>query len=122
MQVFGMTPEERSRNGDADVVSWRMITSGMPVIASDGTRVGYVTHVLGDPGEDIFDGVGFRHHLWTSPRMAPASMVARITERAVYLSVPAAEAEQCAPYQEEHVFRIGNTGFFRHREGWREDK
>jgi hypothetical protein len=104
---------------DADVVSWRMIATGMPVIASDGTHVGRVTHALGDPEQDIFDGVGFKQHLWSSPRMAPAAMVARITESAVHLSIPAAQAEQCPAYQEEQVFRIGTTGFFRHREGWR---
>jgi hypothetical protein len=117
-------PDDRKRtphpNDDADIVSWRMIATGMPVIASDGTQVGHVTHVLGDPEEDIFDGVGFRHHLWTSPRMAPAAMIGRITEGAVHLNISAAQAEQCAAYQEEHVFRIGNTGFFRHRDGWRE--
>jgi hypothetical protein len=107
------------RNDDADSVSWRMIATGMPVVASDGTHVGHVTHALGDPDRDIFDGVGFRHHLWSSPRMAPAAMVARITASAVHLSIPATQAEQCAAYEEEHVFRIGNTGFFRHREGWR---
>jgi len=105
---------------DTDIVSWRMIATGMPVVAADGTRIGYVTHVLGDPDSDIFDGVGFRHHLWTSHRMAPAAMVARITERALHLSISAADAEQCAAYQEEHVFRVGKTGFFRHRDGWRE--
>jgi hypothetical protein len=99
-----------------------MITAGMPVVASDGTLVGHVTHVLGDPSEDIFDGVGFRHHLWTSPRIAPARVVARITGQAVQLSISSTEVERCVPYQEEHVFRIGNTGFFRHREGWREDE
>lgn len=108
------------RGDDTERVSWRVIEPGTPVLALDGTPVGHVTHVLGDPDEDIFDGVGFRHHLWTSPRMAPAAMVVRITARAVQLNISAADAEQCASYQEEHVFRIGNTGFFRHREGWRE--
>jgi hypothetical protein len=116
-------PDDRDRpphrNDDADTVSWRMIATGMPVVASDGTQVGHVTHALGDPDRDIFDGVGFRHHLWSSPRMAPAAMVTRITESAVHLSIPATETDRCVAYQEEHVFRIGNTGFFRHREGWR---
>lgn len=116
-------PDNRTRplggGDDADSVSWRMIAAGMPVVASDGAEVGHVTHALGDPDQDIFDGVGFRHHLWSSPRMAPAAAVARITASAVHLSITAAQAEQCPPYEEEHVFKIGNTGFFRHREGWR---
>lgn len=111
---------DRPRPGDdTDGVSWRMIAAGMPVVASDGTQVGRVTHALGDPDRDIFDGVGFRHHLWSSPRMAPARLVGRITESAVHLTITAAQAEQCPAYEEEHVFKIGNTGFFRHREGWR---
>jgi hypothetical protein len=115
------TPKQPpNRDSDDDVVSWRMIATGMAVIASDGTEVGHVTHALGDPDRDIFHGVGFRHHLWSSPRMASAAQVARITERAVYLNIPGSGAEQCPPYEEEHVFRIGNTGFFRRREGWRE--
>ena len=112
-------PPANSDNSD-DVVSWRMIATGMPVLAADGTSIGHVTHALGDPERDIFHGVGFRHRLWSSPRMASAALVARITEHAVQLSISAAQAEQCPAYQEEHVFRIGNTGFFRHREGWRE--
>lgn len=106
-------------DAEADSVSWLMIATGMPVVASDGVQVGHVTHALGDPDRDIFDGVGFRHHLWSSSRMAPAAVVARITESAVHLSITAAQAEQCPAYEEEHVFKIGNTGFFRHREGWR---
>ncbi|HEV2359080.1 MAG TPA: hypothetical protein VGZ23_15920 [bacterium] len=107
------------RDNGTEEVSWRLIESGMAVLASDGTPIGHVTHVLGDPDRDIFDGVGFRHHLWTTHRMASAAMVARITERAVSLRISAAEAEQCPAYQEEQVYRIGTTGFFRHHPGWR---
>jgi hypothetical protein len=64
--------------------------------------------------------VGFRHHLWTANRMASAAMVARITRRAVSLRVSAAEAEQCRAYEEEHVYRIGETGLLGRYEGWRE--
>jgi hypothetical protein len=53
--------------------------------------------------------------------MAAAAIVDRITERAVSLRISAAEAEVCPPYQEEHVYRIGNTGIFGRRPGWREE-
>lgn len=106
---------------DSEEVSWQFIAPGTPVLASDGTPIGRVTHVLGDPERDIFDAVGFRHHLWTTNRMAPAATVARITERAVSLRISAAEAEHCPPYQEEQVYRIGNTGLFRRQPGWREE-
>ncbi len=101
-------------------VSWRLIDAGMPVRASDETLVGHVTHVLGDSDGDIFDGVGFRKGLFGSHRMAPFSMIARITNRAVYLKVTADQADACPSYQEEHVYRVGTTGFFRHRQGWRD--
>ncbi len=117
-------PDERDRAPRPDEeteVSWRLIATGMPVVASDGAEVGRVTHLLGDPAGDIFDGVGFRHRLWTTHRMAPARMVARITERAVYLNISAADAERCPAYQEEHVYRIGKTGFFGRGSGWRRD-
>lgn len=105
---------------DADEVSWKLIEPGMVVLASDGTAIGHVTHVLGDPNLDIFDGVGFRHHMWTAHRMVPAAMIAHITAQAVSLHITAAEAEQCPAYQDEHVYRVGETGFFRHHTGWRE--
>jgi hypothetical protein len=105
--------------GEEYEVSWRLIAPGMPVFGADGTPLGHVTHALGDPGRDIFDGVGFRHHLWTAHRMAPAAQVARITTRAVYLGVSGSAAEAGPAYQEEHVYRIGQTGFFRHHPGWR---
>ena len=109
-----------ARDDGSDEVSWRVIEPGLPVITSDGTRIGRVTHVLGDPERDIFDGVGFRRHVWTSHRMVPAGMITRITERAVYLGVSATKAEGCPAYEEVHVYRIGQTGFFRHHAGWQE--
>ena len=121
VRVVADRESDPANDNGTEEVSWRLIAPGTTVLASDGTPIGRVTHVLGDPQRDIFDGVGFRHHLWTTNRMAPAAMVARITERAVSLRISAAEAEQCAPYQEEHVYRIGNTGLFGRRPGWREE-
>lgn len=108
------------RDDDTEV-SWKVIEPGTPVHAADGTPVGHVTHVLGDPERDIFHGVGFRHHLWTAHRMASATAIGRITERRISLRLSTAEVERCPAYQEEQVYRIGTTGFFRHREGWRKN-
>ncbi|HKV46083.1 MAG TPA: DUF2171 domain-containing protein, partial [bacterium] len=94
-------------------------SAGMPVIASDGTLVGHVTHVLGDSGRDIFDGVSFRRHLLGPHRMVSYAMIGRITDRAVYLNVATPAAEACPAYQEEQVYQIGQTGLFRHHLGWR---
>jgi len=78
---------------EEDEVSWRLIARVMPVIAADGMAVGRVTHTLGDPDHDIFDGVAFRRNLWSPLRMAAAAQIARVTTRAVHLSVPAAVVE-----------------------------
>ena len=101
-------------------VSWKVVGPGTPVRSSDGTVVGEVTHVLGDPDEDIFDGVGFRRGFFGAHRMASWKRIERITDRAVYLNIDAAQAEQAPAYQEEHIYMVGVTGFFRHHPGWRE--
>ena len=108
---------DRPRPGDdTDGVSWRMIAAGMPVVASDGTQVGRVTHALGDPDRDIFDGVGFRHHLWSSPRMAPAGLVGRITESAVHLTITNFE-NQCRTGRRDLIQTVGAVDHERHRLG-----
>jgi hypothetical protein len=75
-------------NDDADIVFCRMVAIRTPIVASDGTQVGHVTHALGEPDRDIFDSLGFQHHLCSPPWMAPAAVVARITERVVPLTIP----------------------------------
>ena len=101
-------------------ISWRAVRSGMPVQAADGTPVGRVIHVLGDPEEDIFDGVGVHVREREPYRMVSWRQVERMTERAVYLRISVVEVEQAPLYQEEHVYQLGVTGFFRHHLGWRE--
>ncbi|MBV8194743.1 MAG: DUF2171 domain-containing protein [Candidatus Dormibacteraeota bacterium] len=79
---------------DEEVVSWLAAPQHAPVIASDGHEVGRVVDAAGLKSDDIFHGIVFqptgisRKHV-----LAPASDVARITNRAVYLSVDAATAE-----------------------------
>lgn len=37
--------------------SWLVAHAGLPVVAADDVEVGRVLHVLGDEGEDVFDGI-----------------------------------------------------------------
>lgn len=37
--------------------SWLAAQRGLPVVSAEGDDVGEVLHILGDPGEDIFDGL-----------------------------------------------------------------
>jgi len=41
----------------ADPVAWTFVERGWAVVASDGSEIGKVDQVLGDPEADIFDGL-----------------------------------------------------------------
>jgi hypothetical protein len=73
-------------------MSYMTLEPGTRVVASDGTPVGTVAHVLADADADIFDGIvvsAGRRHLFVD-----APQVERITDRAVTLTVDAAAAER----------------------------
>ena len=100
-------------------VSWLAVAAHTPVIASDGTEVGHVVEVAGLPEEDIFHGIVFqrgrRNHL------APAADVARITDRAVHLSVDSATAEVYEEFHQLHVSKLGLRGIFNWKHlGWKD--
>jgi hypothetical protein len=107
-----------------DEVSWRDITLHSPVVSSDGQQVGEVVEVAALDQEDIFHGVVFKssrvavqHHL------APAADIARITAKAVSLSVDAAAAANYPEFQEMHIERVGLKGLWRWKHyGWKGSK
>jgi hypothetical protein len=65
--------------------------------------------------EDIFHGIVFHHHVLGRTYLAPAADVARITDRAAYLSVPAATAEGYEEFHEMKVRHLGLRGIL----GWK---
>ena len=73
-------------------MSYLTLEPGTRVVASDGTPVGSVEHVLADADADIFDGLvisaGPRHSF------VDATQVAEIAEGAVTLALDAAAAER----------------------------
>jgi hypothetical protein len=81
---------------DGHAVHYTAVTRGTPVYGSDEVEVGKVVEVLDNYREHIFDGVVME----TSDgvhRFVDAPEVARTAERAVTLTITAAEAEQLPP-------------------------
>jgi uncharacterized protein YrrD len=76
-------------------MSYLTLEEGTPVLASDGTEVGAVEHVLADPEADIFDGLVIATRLGPGGhRFVDAAQVAAIAEQAVTLAMPAAEVQR----------------------------
>jgi hypothetical protein len=107
--------------GDDTPVSWLDVRAHEPVIAADGTQVGTVVEVAALAEEDIFHGIVFEHHARGAHLLAPASDVARITERAVHLSVDSGAAAAYEPFHPLHVKSLGLRGVFRWKHlGWKD--
>ena len=107
--------------GDDAPVSWLDIRAHEPVIAADGTQVGTVVEVAALAEEDIFHGIVFEHHARGAHLLAPASDVARITERAVHLSVDRGAAAAYEPFHPLHVKSLGLRGVFHWKHlGWKD--
>ncbi|HEX7254869.1 MAG TPA: PRC-barrel domain-containing protein [Gaiellaceae bacterium] len=85
-----------------DPVSWLLIEPGWKVVAADGTEVGRVEEVVGDPEKDIFSGIAISSGLLTGllakPKFVPAERIRLITEGEIELDVPA----QAIDHLEEH--------------------
>jgi uncharacterized protein YrrD len=73
-------------------ISWKVLEAGAPVRSREGEEVGKVTHVLGDPDADIFDGLVVRAGL--AHRFADATQVDSIYEDGVVLTLDAAACER----------------------------
>ncbi|MCW2996018.1 MAG: hypothetical protein JWQ18_3513 [Conexibacter sp.] len=74
--------------------SYLTLTDGTDVLASDGTTVGKVEHVLADEQTEIFDGIVI--DVRTGPgglKFVDAPQVGEIFERAVTLTLTPAEIE-----------------------------
>jgi hypothetical protein len=102
-------------------VSWMAVGAHLPVVASDGKEVGHVLEVAALPEEDIFHGIVFDHRSRGRTFMAPATDVARITNRAVYLSVDSSAAEAYDEFHQLHISRLGLRGILNWKHmGWKD--
>jgi hypothetical protein len=82
----------------SDPVSWLMIEPGWKVVDAQGEHIGRVEEVVGDTGDDIFNGLAVSTGLLGKPRYVPAEQVGEITDGQVQLQLPAEHVERL----EEH--------------------
>src|SRR4051794_35522453 len=76
-------------------ISYMVLEPGVDVLSSDGQRVGKVEHVLADEDVDIFDGLVIDTEAGPGGlHFADAPLCKEIYERAVVLSVPAAQVTE----------------------------
>jgi hypothetical protein len=78
-----------SEDPDEHQIGYKVVPKGTPVIAADGQQVGTVHRVQDNLREHIFDGI-----VITTPegrRFVDAPEVARITNKRVLLTIPAAD-------------------------------
>ena len=76
-------------------ISYEVLEAGTPVYSSDGERVGEVTHVLVDTGEDVFDGVVIDDHEGPGGhRFVDADQVGEIYERGLGLKLDAKACQE----------------------------
>lgn len=71
----------------SDPVSWLMIEKGWAVVGRDGSELGSIHEVVGDTGEDIFNGLAVSPGLLRSARYVPSERVGTITEGRVELDL-----------------------------------
>ena len=81
---------------DGHAVHYTAVPRGTPVYAADEVEVGTVVEILDNDREHIFDGVVIEGNDGKL-RFVDAPEVKRTAERAVTLSIDAAQAEQLPP-------------------------
>jgi hypothetical protein len=81
---------------DGSAVHYTAVERGTPIFSSDEVEVGTVEQILDNYREHIFDGIVMRTAAGEY-RFVDAPEVKRTAERAVTLSITAAEAEQLPP-------------------------
>jgi hypothetical protein len=81
---------------DGLAVHYTAVQRGTPVISSDGEQVGKVAEVLDNYREHIFDGLVLETTSGER-RFVDAPEVARTAERAVTLTITAAECAELGP-------------------------
>ncbi len=81
---------------DGHAVHYSAVQRGVPVYSSDEVELGSVESVADNYREHIFDGIVMRTR-GGDVRFVDAPEVARTAERAVTLTITAAEAEELPP-------------------------
>ncbi len=71
----------------SDPVSWFLIEKGWAVRGADGSDLGTVDEVIGDTGEDIFNGLAVSPGFLRGARYVPAERVTTIVDGRVDLDL-----------------------------------
>ncbi len=94
---------------DGHAVHYSAVERGTPIFSSDGVEVGRVDSVLDNYDEHIFDGIVMRTDAGEL-RFVDAPEVARTAERAVTLTISAAEAGELPPPEQNPPSFKPNVG------------
>lgn len=82
----------------SEPVSWLLIRRGWQVVASDGTVLGHIGAVRGEPAKSIFNGIVVRVNS-APPRYIPSDLVSEIVSGQITLKLSAEEFEAVPPDQ-----------------------
>ena len=85
---------------ETDPVSWFLIEAGWKVLDGQGEEVGSVDEVVGDSGDDIFNGLSISMSLLGKPRYVPSEQVGTITEGRVHLTLTKDQIEHLGEFEE----------------------
>lgn len=96
---------------DGPAISYLALRRGTPVRGSDGVAVGRVRRVQNNAREHIFDGIVVETK--EGRRFVDAPEVARIAQRAVTLTIPAADVLAAAPPRSRALQRIDHMPIVR---------
>jgi hypothetical protein len=83
-----------------DPVSWFLIEPGWKVLEAGGEEIGAVDEIVGDSGDDIFNGLSVSTSLLGRPRYVPSEQVATITEGEIRLTIGKDEVQHLDEYEE----------------------
>jgi hypothetical protein len=84
----------------ADPVSWFVIEPGWSVVDANGEQAGRVDEVVGDSGNDIFNGLAVATTALGRPRYVPAEQVGSIVEGSVHLTITKEQIADLGEYEE----------------------
>jgi hypothetical protein len=83
-----------------DPVSWFVIEAGWKVVDAEGEEVGSVDEVVGDSGDDIFNGLSVSTGLLSRPVYVPSEQVGQITQGHVQLRLTRDQVRHLDEYEE----------------------